>query len=410
MTTALATRRPLPTASKMARVMACPGSEALPHVERSSPAASRGTAIHLFLEQAAKQGRDAALALVEDPDARKVCELLDLSSLPIGLGQYTPELVVAWHPGTGHAYAVANDEEGARAEGYVTARLDVAAVAPIERKGFIIDWKTGRAKLGKAENHAQLRVGALLLARTYDLASVDVALGYLDEYGEVRLSRATLDAIELAGIEEQIREALAKREAAIIGAEHGVVPDVSMGEWCQHCPAFAACPGQTGLVRVLAADPSTLEVEIRASLTPENGGRAYLRLKQAKAVLEALEGAVKAAAKELGGFPLPDGTIYGPVTKDREEVDGPAAYRAMAEVYGPAAAASVSKVEVTKGDVEKLARILHSDACEMTPAGQKRPTLKSVIAETMGVLRNAGAIRTVPRTEVRVHKPEEGAR
>src|SRR5690606_33417344 len=90
---------PVITASKIERVAACPGSEALPHAESTSAAAERGSAGHAFLAAAGKLGREAALEQVPE-EHRALCEAIDLDRLPVDL---LAEPAYAWDPVTGKA-------------------------------------------------------------------------------------------------------------------------------------------------------------------------------------------------------------------------------------------------------------------------------------------------------------------
>lgn len=65
------------TASQLKRIKACPGSQHLPHVNESSAAAERGTAVHQFLEDCAAWGRAKALSKVPDK-YRDICESIDV--------------------------------------------------------------------------------------------------------------------------------------------------------------------------------------------------------------------------------------------------------------------------------------------------------------------------------------------
>jgi hypothetical protein len=66
---------PIFTASGLERIAICEGAAVLPSVGSVSDDASRGHAIHAFLEAVPKVGRDAALAACPE-DVRPFCESL----------------------------------------------------------------------------------------------------------------------------------------------------------------------------------------------------------------------------------------------------------------------------------------------------------------------------------------------
>jgi hypothetical protein len=82
--------RPPISGSTLERVLACPPSAALPQL-RTQPgeAAAAGSAVHWFLEQCSKWGRERALVKMAAHKTYapylEFCELIDLDELPLTL-------------------------------------------------------------------------------------------------------------------------------------------------------------------------------------------------------------------------------------------------------------------------------------------------------------------------------------
>ena len=73
---------PIPSASKLELAMLCPASAVLPIVDRLTPAAEKGNAIHDYMRNLASMSRESALARVP-PEYRERCEAIDVSHLPL---------------------------------------------------------------------------------------------------------------------------------------------------------------------------------------------------------------------------------------------------------------------------------------------------------------------------------------
>jgi hypothetical protein len=173
---------------------------------------------------------------------------------------------------------------------------------------------------------------------------------------------------------------------------------VRVGEHCRYCPSLAYCPAQTAMVRRMAVEPEKVGADIRALLTPETAGRAYERLRAVKAVLREVESALHAYASQTP-IPLSDGSVWGPVTTDREELDAKVAYRVLSELHDPGVAHGACDLETSKAGVKRALR----EVAELRKAAGEKVTLAGLEREALEAIREAGGVRLKSRTEFKEH-------
>lgn len=380
------------TASRLPRAMACPPSEALPHVESTSPWAEAGTSIHRFLELVPTIGAEAALEAITDPEVRERCAALDLTKLPLDLAHYSGEVRMAWNPETDEARTFGQGEEPP--EGWFPGRPDVVAVTEDKTIAYVADFKSGDAYVAPPEKNWQVK-GQAVLARK--------ALGVKAVLGQIILLRRGQDPLPLtqrwdAGqldyMAVQLKDLFRKINDTRQMLVNQITPKVVLGPHCRYCPAFQYCPGQTRLVRVLGGMPELVVDEVTSMLTPGNAGDAWKKLQAAKALINVLEEAVKRYAEEVGGFEVGDGMVYGPMLRPHDAVDPEKAYQVLLEDFGQEVADRASKLSVTKESIEEALRPLKGEGV----------TIKSLKERAFGALREAGAIKAVQRPETRLHR------
>lgn len=112
----------------------------------------------------------------------------------------------------------------------VTGMADHVVVDGANRRGCIIDFKTGRGEVDDAKDNAQLRGLAVLVAGRYNLDSVRVAI-IQPLAGAPTVADYDADSLCNAGIWLEL-------VCEEIYNDH----DPRAGDWCQYCPARAACP------------------------------------------------------------------------------------------------------------------------------------------------------------------------
>lgn len=408
------------SASSAHRWLACPASEALPHAkERGGEAAARGIAIHRYLQAVTNSGRvmgtvflNAALDRAREDGVFEAVQALDLDALPTDPAMYSAEMWMAWHP-MGTYIPLRGDEAalltytgqltraGATAwldrHGFFFGAADVAAIDPENRRGLIVDYKTGEGFVEHPRDNAQISGLAFLLARTANLDEVDARIIRLPPGEEPIVMRHVFDQAALFEVVERtIRAGLARVAEARGAVAMGLPPQVFQGEHCRYCPAFTACPAKTALVKALAASPEAIEAEVRALLTPENTGVAYIKLRAIEDLVGRLKSAVRDAAVEFDGVPLPDGRTYGPVPGPREITHTGKAHVAISREFCDeiADAAVVSKMTLSS---------LEAAATKPLLAAMEIPSKKEFMTRALAALASEGVLSQGEPT-VRAHR------
>lgn len=386
------------TASKLELCERCPAAAALPAVwAPSTDDQLAGTARHRYLERAPVVGRDAALAEI-DEQWRSQCESIDVDEVPVG----TAEIAQAYDVATdkarvlgqwiGRAYDVSATEISG------TADL-ICEPAGEHGRWLVVDWK-GEEEVEAAATNPQLGFGALCVARVHDIDEVDVAVGYIGHTGSIRWDRATLGPFELEAMAARLRAVHARVEAARALVAAGRTPDVATGLHCRRCPAMAACPAMTALVRELDTDAqaSTDEtVTALARLSDERAGAAWVRVKLLGELVDAMKRSLSARA-ETRGLPLPDGTRLMPVEVPRRTIVMDRALPVLTERFGADQVDAAVERSLSMESITRMAR-------QLAPGkGQKK-----AVGALLDALRDAGALREKTHVQLRVKKAGSAA-
>jgi hypothetical protein len=389
-----------PTASYLHRASECPPSCTLPSCDVTSPDAARGTAGHRFLEAVAQTGGDIDASLAAVPEEhREMCAAIDLDGLPLG-PDYMQEAVVRVNIHTGEGEILgrrAGHRQYDHAPQYVYGTADVLHRECVE----VWDYKFEGFEshhLPPARNH-QLMFLALAAARARRATSATVGLIHIRPNGSHWIESAEMDAFDLDAYETELCSILDRVAEARATVAEGRVPDVRRGPWCRYCPAAAACPAVTGLIRAVALEPVQTAEQVLELLTPETASRAYLRLQEIEAALKPVRAALHLYADEHP-IALPDGRVYGPVTTTREEIDARVARKALAAMYGPEVAEAACDFSTSKAAIQRAIRAV-VDAKKK--AGEKS-TQKAVFEEALAAIRAAGGTTQTRKTTVREHK------
>lgn len=391
------------TMSALPRVSRCPASAALPQARAESADASRGTAVHRYLERVAQVGREEALDEVPE-DVRPLCEAIDLEQLPVDPSAFAAEVAMALDYDTGEAREIGrgrNRNYGPLGPTEVAGTADVVALLGDDAV-YVGDYKVGwghSRHTPPASRNLQLRALALAMAQLHGRGRAVVELIHVLDDGEVWCDRAELDAFDLDLVGVELQDTADRVDQAREQVGQGQVPEVSMGPWCRYCPAFASCPGQTALLRAVAESPSQEADELLALLTPQQAARAYERLQQVKEALKRVEAAIHAYAREEP-IPLGDGMVFGPVEASRDAVDGPVARQVLVRLYGQEVADAAVEYEASKASIDRGLRRL----VEHFKQRGERVTLKALKEEALKAIRAAGGITTTTRVTVREHR------
>jgi hypothetical protein len=342
---------PMLTASKLSLAKKCPGSFALPHVGRISEAADKGTAKHDALD--------------EDPKAAGA--ILAVLGLAPAASPYLRKMAYALDVDSGEVRTLTGDgREAYRSCGprEIGGRADL--ILPAETL-TVIDWKSGRPEFVEpAATNQQLDHYAYCAAKVGGYDGATKALVYLREE-EIALDtmRSIVDRIEVARAE----------------VHRGRPPPATEGDHCRWCPAFSRCPAKTSLVRAAFADPAAIVSEVEG-LAPD-WGKAWGRYKLYKDALREVERTLYGAARQPGGFQLPNGRCVREVVKRGDRViDGDKAEPVLAGLFGAEQAAAMVKRSCTQADIKKLAGTAGltkaMDALESAGAVGREADLKTV--------------------------------
>jgi hypothetical protein len=372
--------------SVMGRVIACPASAVLPHQDKSSAAAERGSAIHAYLRDAMVLGKEQALEKVA-PDLLGECDAIDLDAIDEVLGGGAPVgAQLFFEPAL--VYDTANDTARVIGENIgrnygelkpteIPMSLDVLRV--LETRIIIIDYKTGVTAMTPEQSFTQA-VGA---ARAFDKSEVTVYAMYLQNDGSWRWTRTDYNAFDLDAHADEIRNANLAVQRQQAKYDAGQTVDVNTGDHCKWCPAQLACPSVTALVPMLSKElgaPNETQL-----IAPERLGVLYAQAEQLEKTMQAFRERVEAIAK-VSPIPLPNGGTLKEVQTKRESID--------AEIAAPILAAlglsDAVKPSTTKSAIEAAIK-------RLPPNGK---TVKEKIASVLEALREKDAVKESISTRV----------
>jgi hypothetical protein len=247
----------------------------------------------------------------------------------------------------------------------------------------VVDAKTGSRYLAPARDSWQLKMLALSACRAYGKPRAKIALLFLrDGAEEPQWSTHDLDEMDLDLIAAELRR-LAQRvrdpEAPIVEGSH-----------CRYCPALSSCPPKLTLLRAACADP---ERTLMLQITPENAPAVYQRVKAVKAILGQAEEAL-ARFSFSNPIDIGGGKVYGPVEREREELDATAVMAAVTKVCGSDVATKAVEFSATKASIERALKPI------APPRG-----FNKMRAEVLDAVRGMNGITVKRTTSVMEHKP-----
>lgn len=398
----------LPGPSSHGRIAACPTSEALPHVNSSSPYSKRGNAIHAFLAACVAVGRDAALLQV-DQDYIETLEAIPLYRLPpLDPKRYAAEVSFAVNTKT-VAYRELGrnlDRDQARAMAKPDEVVGTADLVGLTDDAVVVfDWKTGYGHVDRAEVNWQTKDYALMVARTYgkDRAIINI-VRILDD-GTVWYDGFEMDQLDLDCHEVDLSELMAKREEVIAAAPEDR-PKLHEGEHCRYCPALPHCPAKMALLKTTFADGDPLAQEV-TELTPERAARAWAKIEAAEKLLERLKAIVKEYGRQTP-FPTSDGYVVGEVADSKETIVADRAKAALARHFGEQLGAVVyGNSAETKTTVTKAALKASLNRFVLPTLPKERAKITRVERDMLEALRKAGAVSVATYKHVKEHKTKD---
>lgn len=224
----------LPSASEVERAMQCEASCALPRGEYvTSAAAERGTAIHAFIA-----GVGLPLGYIDE------CTKVDLVTLRETYPDAKHEVSYVWDAKTDASMRYSLNEP--RAYGSLTA-WELPGTADIVCRGMdsikVADIKTGKYPVAPAAENWQLKTLGLMAARHAGVSNVEVSIAYLKPSGKWKFDSATLDALDLDIVADDLRAMVKRVHAAHEDIADGRVPPTHPNDKiCFFCPAKTCCP------------------------------------------------------------------------------------------------------------------------------------------------------------------------
>lgn len=426
----------LPSASRIHRVMICPASDVLPQVDDADGGlyASKGSALHAYLYNVLQVGKEDALAQIDDAELRGSADQLPLDDLPyLDPKSFRAEIAIGYSPARDEArvlgenigrhylqYGLLNDE--------IPMSVDVAGIAVRDRKRFVVfaDWKTGIRRCIPAQVNWQIRTCAIGLARAYDADGAAAALVYVRDDRERPFSdRAWFDALDLAVINDELLDMLARRDHARATFAAGAQPPLVVGQHCAGCPAFRACPAQVDLLRSAAATADAArqtENDLRGMLRDDDATSAYHLWRRLHLLDKVLGEAVHNFAI-VRPITVSDGVVYGPAETGSEELDGKVARYTLEEriydllvEHAKASIVDQPNAIVAHEALHLAARELAEQACTFeTTKAAIRDAAKAVAARIgskiapverflLTALRDAGGVRVKDGLSVKERK------
>jgi hypothetical protein len=240
-------RRYVPSASKMHRVLECPGSHqaemAAPEVKEDTTMADMGHEVHSILAGELEYDK----ASVEAAETAEMCEN-QARRLVAEWNQGEPEMLSERRYGLTRLGGVVEMVKGSKADVIFTGQYDRLYLSGTH--GLLIDFKSLRGDHASAIENPQLMSLAVLVAKKHKLESVRVAL-VQPLKGKPTTADFNANGLKLA--ESWL--------IAALDAEMEAGPDDRRaGDWCKYCKARFGCRvfQESAIQQVEAIEPATI--------------------------------------------------------------------------------------------------------------------------------------------------------
>ena len=336
-----------PSASALERATRCTASVILPQYrEPPSEHASRGTAIHAWLEKSIRP-LDVP---PEPPDSiAATVRGIDLNDIRNGGTVCGTEVAFAYDIVTGRVrrLEVVDRQYGEIAPSEIPGTLDLLLVSP-DGTPHAIDYKTGNAQAIGAQNNLQLRFAALVARSLWPAAEqIKVSFAYIGHDGRIIWDTAILDEVDLDETRDALRAAFDRWQQARAVGKAKTTP----GPHCRHCPSQRACPVYARDWDALATVDGErwLDNVRKMAENDEYAGEAWEYIKRHEELLEMAKQELKDRAKARP-FALSNGTVVQARTQSRRVVSKQA-LPLLKERYGVSVGtASIAAIEQALGD------------------------------------------------------------
>ena len=352
--------RPTITGSGLERAALCPASAVLPRSPALvSEAMEQGSAVHAYLEAAAKVGRDAALSATPER-WRRMCEAIDLERLPVDASGYAAEVAFAWAWTDDTAREIGRSmgrEYGGLRSNELAGTADVVGLVG-ESGVIVLDYKTGwSTRELRASGNRQLQFYALAAARAYGRRWARIVLVHIHSDGTSWFDSADLDELDLSAIASDLAEIVMAAGDAADALERGEAPKTRLGDHCRGCTSRASCPAQTAMVLRLASDPASPRKIAEGILTREVAAIAWEKYKIAKSCVDDIGETLRGFAAEHGPIDLGGGRILGRAPKRTvRKLSGRVAWRLIADRFSEETAWAACTLSASREKVRDAIR------------------------------------------------------
>jgi hypothetical protein len=231
---------------------------------------------------------------------------------------------------------------------------------------IVCDWKTGRYAPPATDN-AQLLTLAVMASAAYDLPVTGLVIAHVRD-DAVKVDLWAPDELDLAAHAAWLASLT---DAAIEASEP------QRGDHCRKlfCASYGLCPATSGGVdRLVTIKPKySLARSASAIKSADHAAWQYEALRQAKAELATLWGALAEYVGRHGAIEIGDGVTWGPKTSTRREVDADAdgIYGVLRDVVGQDADTAFVP-HVTVASLKRAARAAAQRTGESIASVEKR--------------------------------------
>jgi hypothetical protein len=190
----------------------------------------------------------------------------------------------------------------------------------------------GWATIDPAAENWQLGAYAVLAAKLLKRERAVIAITRILDGGKVFHDIATLDDMDLEGMESKLRTHLARVEAAQEAfRESGKYPPMIEGAHCRYCPAAPYCPAKVALALSVfkqGNETPTMFADRPLPMTKEVVADLYPKVLAAEAMLEKLKSGLVDFARH-NPVTLANGLVLTEVEINESEIDPKAAKALM---------------------------------------------------------------------------------
>lgn len=415
-----------PTGSTFDLYSTCRLAACLPIAKRGNAYAAEGTVFHKFFQRVVEAqgspplisgpGLDLAaareVALQEAPaELRAALAMVQLDTLQLDPKAIATEVAFAFDAITGKAREIGRGLErqyGELAATEYAGTIDRAALTS-DGGGYVGDYKRFGYSTPRCSENRQMKFAALCVSRAWSAKYVDAEIVRIDDDGEPWSDTARFEAFDLDSFEQELVQLRHRMETDQAAWANGDVPEATLGDHCRYCPSLPYCPAKMSLARAVIGGESDEIRKLAAAakegkllVGPDAAPRIWALVKQAKAVLEAVDGALRDLARAIP-FVLEDGTVVGPVPWPvREVTGGQKAADVVQELLGEEARKAAVQVKVTLDGINAGVKAWLTAHPEKNARGVIGDTEERVFAELL----KRGLARKIEGVQIRAKTPK----